>query len=77
MATNLAVVKRGLTQTELIEIESLFNKLAIATGKAERESRNIRMTAKRGDELVAAAFKVIKEIRDLWEWDADEPEADL
>jgi hypothetical protein len=44
-----------------------------------RESRNIRMTSARADEVVASAYRLIKEIRDLWEWDSteSEPEADL
>jgi hypothetical protein len=63
----------------LIDIENLFDKLAKAGGIASRESRNIRMTPERADEVVASAYKLIKEIRDLWGWDAteSEPEADL
>jgi hypothetical protein len=81
MANALAIVPtRGLTQAELIDIENLFDKLAKAAGIANKESRNIRMTPARADEVVASAYKLIKEIRDLWEWDStesDEPEADL
>jgi hypothetical protein len=76
----LAVVPtRGLTEAELIDIERLFDKLAKAAGIANKESRNIRMTSARADEVVASAYKLIKEIRDLWNYDAvdDEPEADL
>lgn len=77
----LAIVpKRGLTEAELIEIERLFDKLAKAAGIATKESRHIRMTPQRADEVVASAYRLIKEIRDLWEWGDtpdDEPEADL
>jgi hypothetical protein len=76
----LAIVPtRGLTEAELIDIERLFDKLAKAAGIANKESRNIRMTSARADEVVASAYKLIKEIRDLWNYDAvdDEPEADL
>jgi hypothetical protein len=81
MSTALAVVPtRGLTEAELIDIERLFDKLAKAAGIATKEHRNIRMTPERADEVVASAYKLIKEIRDLWEWDStesDEPEPDL
>ena len=80
MSAALAVVPtRGLTEAELIDIERLFDKLAKAAGIANKESRNIRMTSARADEVVASAYKLIKEIRDLWNYDAvdDEPEADL
>jgi hypothetical protein len=81
MSTALAVVPtRGLTEAELIDIERLFDKLAKAAGIANKECRKIRMTPARADEVVASAYKLIKEIRDLWEWDkrqSDEPEADL
>ena len=80
MSAGLAVVPdRGLTEAELIDIERLFDKLAKAAGIANKESRNIRMTSVRADEVVASAYKLIKEIRDLWNYDAvdDEPEADL
>ena len=74
----LAIVPtRGLTEAEMIDIERLFDKLAKAAGVANKESRNIRMTSERADEVVASAYKLIKEIRDLWEWDCKEPEADL
>jgi hypothetical protein len=76
----LAIVPtRGLTEAELIDIERLFDKLAKAAGIATKESRNIRMTSARADEVVSAAHKLTKEIRDLWNYDAtdDEPEADL
>jgi len=76
--SNLAVVpNRGLSQAELIEIERLFDKLATAAGVATGQSRNIRMTPARADEVVASAYRLIKEIRDLWEWTDQEPEADL
>jgi hypothetical protein len=76
--SNLAVVpSRGLSQAELIEIERLFDKLANAAGIANRESRNIRMTPARAEQVVESAYRLIKEIRDLWEWDGKEPEADL
>jgi hypothetical protein len=80
MSAALAVVPtRGLTEAELIDIERLFDKLAKAAGIANKESRNIRMTSARADEVVSAAYKLTKEIRDLWNYDAteDEPEADL
>jgi hypothetical protein len=77
MATSLAAVPRGLTQAELIDIERLFDKLATAAGVAGRESRNIRMTPARAEEVVESAYRLVKEIRDLWEWDGKEPEADL
>jgi hypothetical protein len=80
VSAGLAVVPdRGLTEAELIDIERLFDKLAKAAGIANKESRNIRMTSVRADEVVASAYKLIKEIRDLWNYDAvdDEPEADL
>ena len=80
MSAALAVVPtRGLTEAELIDIERLFDKLANAAGIANKESRNISMTSTRADEVVASAYKLIKEIRDLWEWDSteSEPEADL
>lgn len=78
MSSNLAIVpSRGLTEAELIDIERLFDKLAKAAGIANKESRNIRMTSERADEVVASAYKLIKEIRDLWEWDDVEEEADL
>ncbi len=77
MSSNLAVVpNRGLTEAELIDIERLFDKLAKAAGIANKESRNIRMTSARADEVVASAYRLIKEIQDLWEWDSRD-EADL
>jgi hypothetical protein len=77
MSTLAVVPSRGLTEAELIEIERLFTKLEVAAGKAGREARNIRMTPARADEVVASAYRLIKEIRDLWDWSSDEPEADL
>jgi hypothetical protein len=79
MSTLAVVPKPGLTEAELIDIERLFDKLAKAAGVANKKARHIRMTSARADEVVSSAYRLIKEIHDLWEWDSrdEEPEADL
>ncbi len=75
----MAVVPRGLCEAELIEMERLFDKLETAAGRAEHESRNIRMTPERAGEVVHAAERLIGQIRELWdrENNREELEADL
>lgn len=74
-ATAMAIVPRGISEAELIEAERLFDKLAVAGEKAGNLSRNVRMTPERAEEVVAIAYRLIEEIRELW--DSEEPEADL
>jgi hypothetical protein len=61
MSAALAIVPtRGLSEAELIDIERLFDKLAKAAGIATKESRNVRVSPERADELINSAYKLIK-----------------